>query len=246
RRRPAGGPGAHPPGDRVDHALRRRGPPVADAGRAGHAADARGHRVRPGARPGSLSPAAADADVHGERDLARHPHRRSRPALAARPRGGGGPRAPAVVTVPARPPGRSRPAGPGQRIAPAEDARRRPARKRGEAVCRVDWHRRHGTRNLVAEGPIRPLTAAPSPLVDCALAVPVPPGGCSVLPGSLRAAEHSLNPTPTPRAVSLPVEAGGSAHVRAERVTGTRASRRVLSDASVTVSARSRIAVGAV
>lgn len=52
-----------------------------------------------------------------------------------------------------------------------------------------------------------------------------------------------MNPTPTPRAVSLPVEAGGSAHIRAERVTGTRASRRVLSDASVTVSARSRIAV---
>jgi len=43
--------------------------------------------------------------------------------------------------------------------------------------------------------------------------------------------------------VSLPIEAGGSAHIRAERVTVTRASRRVLSDVSVTVSARSRIAV---
>ncbi|MBD9731627.1 ATP-binding cassette domain-containing protein, partial [Streptomyces sp. H28] len=52
-----------------------------------------------------------------------------------------------------------------------------------------------------------------------------------------------MNPTPTPRAVSLPVEAGGSAHVRAERITVTRASRRVLTDVSVTVSARSRIAV---
>ncbi|MGW6292626.1 ATP-binding cassette domain-containing protein, partial [Streptomyces sp. NPDC055058] len=43
--------------------------------------------------------------------------------------------------------------------------------------------------------------------------------------------------------MSLPVEAGGSAHVRAERITVTRASRRVLTDVSVTVSARSRIAV---
>lgn len=52
-----------------------------------------------------------------------------------------------------------------------------------------------------------------------------------------------MNSTPTPRAVSLPVDAGGSAHIRAERVTVTRASRRVLSDVSVTVSARSRMAV---
>ncbi|MBT3149430.1 ABC-F family ATP-binding cassette domain-containing protein [Streptomyces sp. CHD11] len=43
--------------------------------------------------------------------------------------------------------------------------------------------------------------------------------------------------------MSLPVEAGGSAHVRAENVTVTRGSRRVLNDLSVTVSARSRIAV---
>nr|WP_201748946.1 ABC-F family ATP-binding cassette domain-containing protein [Micromonospora acroterricola] len=43
--------------------------------------------------------------------------------------------------------------------------------------------------------------------------------------------------------MSLPVEAGGSAHVRVESVTVTRGSRRVLNDVSVTVSARSRIAV---
>lgn len=43
--------------------------------------------------------------------------------------------------------------------------------------------------------------------------------------------------------MSLPVEAGGSAHVRAEGVTVTRGSRRVLNDVSVTVSARSRVAV---
>ncbi|WP_432055938.1 ATP-binding cassette domain-containing protein [Streptomyces sp. bgisy022] len=43
--------------------------------------------------------------------------------------------------------------------------------------------------------------------------------------------------------MSLPVGAGGSAHVRAERLTVTRASRRVLTDVSVTVSARSRIAI---
>ncbi|WP_437024152.1 ATP-binding cassette domain-containing protein [Streptomyces sp. enrichment culture] len=43
--------------------------------------------------------------------------------------------------------------------------------------------------------------------------------------------------------MSLPLGAGGSAHVRAERITVTRASRRVLTDVSVTVSARSRIAV---
>lgn len=52
-----------------------------------------------------------------------------------------------------------------------------------------------------------------------------------------------MNPTPTPEAMSLPVEAGGSAHVRAEGLTVTRGSRRVLNDVSVTVSARSRIAV---
>ncbi|WP_229914220.1 ATP-binding cassette domain-containing protein [Streptomyces capitiformicae] len=43
--------------------------------------------------------------------------------------------------------------------------------------------------------------------------------------------------------MSLPVEAGGSAHVRAEGLTVTRGSRRVLTDVSVTVSARSRVAV---
>ncbi|WP_253194471.1 ABC-F family ATP-binding cassette domain-containing protein [Streptomyces sp. MP131-18] len=43
--------------------------------------------------------------------------------------------------------------------------------------------------------------------------------------------------------MSLPAEAGGSAHVRAEGVTLTRGSRRVLNDVSVTVSARSRVAV---
>ncbi|MEO3754498.1 ABC-F family ATP-binding cassette domain-containing protein [Streptomyces sp. B6B3] len=52
-----------------------------------------------------------------------------------------------------------------------------------------------------------------------------------------------MNLTPTPEPVSLPVEAGGSAHLRAEGVTVTRGSRRVLRDVSVTVSARSRIAV---
>ncbi|MEF9906178.1 ABC-F family ATP-binding cassette domain-containing protein [Streptomyces sp. P9-A2] len=43
--------------------------------------------------------------------------------------------------------------------------------------------------------------------------------------------------------MSVPVAAGGSAHVRAEGVTVTRGSRRVLNGVSVTVSARSRIAV---
>ncbi|WP_246204162.1 ABC-F family ATP-binding cassette domain-containing protein [Streptomyces tailanensis] len=43
--------------------------------------------------------------------------------------------------------------------------------------------------------------------------------------------------------MSLPVEAGGSAHVRAEGLTVTRGSRRVLNDVSVTVSARSRVGV---
>lgn len=52
-----------------------------------------------------------------------------------------------------------------------------------------------------------------------------------------------MNPDFTPEAVPLPVEAGGSAHVRAENVTVTRGSRRVLNGLSVTVSARSRIAV---
>ncbi|WP_037824335.1 ABC-F family ATP-binding cassette domain-containing protein [Streptomyces sp. NRRL B-1347] len=52
-----------------------------------------------------------------------------------------------------------------------------------------------------------------------------------------------MNLTPTPEATSLPVEAGGSAHVRAEDVTVTRGSRRVLNDVSVTVSARARVAV---
>ncbi len=52
-----------------------------------------------------------------------------------------------------------------------------------------------------------------------------------------------MNLTPTPEAMSLPVEAGGSAHVRAEGVTVTRGSRRVLNDISVTFSARSRVAV---
>ncbi|MDX2824941.1 ABC-F family ATP-binding cassette domain-containing protein [Streptomyces ipomoeae] len=52
-----------------------------------------------------------------------------------------------------------------------------------------------------------------------------------------------MNLTPTPRGMSLPVEAGGSAHVRVEGVTVTRGSRRVLNDVSVTVSARSRVAV---
>jgi macrolide transport system ATP-binding/permease protein len=52
-----------------------------------------------------------------------------------------------------------------------------------------------------------------------------------------------LNLTPIPEARSLPVEAGGSAHVRATGVTVVRGSRRVLNDVSVTVSARSRIAV---
>lgn len=52
-----------------------------------------------------------------------------------------------------------------------------------------------------------------------------------------------MNPTPIPEAMSQPVEAGGNAHVRAEGLTVTRGPRRVLNDVSVTVSARSRIAV---
>ncbi|MFB9193971.1 ABC-F family ATP-binding cassette domain-containing protein [Actinomadura verrucosospora] len=43
--------------------------------------------------------------------------------------------------------------------------------------------------------------------------------------------------------MSLPVPAGGSAHVRVQDVAVTRGSRRILHDVSVTVSARSRIAV---
>ncbi|MEV3923006.1 ABC-F family ATP-binding cassette domain-containing protein [Actinomadura coerulea] len=43
--------------------------------------------------------------------------------------------------------------------------------------------------------------------------------------------------------MSLPVPAGGSAHVRAQDVAVTRGSRRILHGVSVTVSARSRIAV---
>ncbi|WP_409055424.1 ABC-F family ATP-binding cassette domain-containing protein [Streptomyces sp. SYP-A7185] len=52
-----------------------------------------------------------------------------------------------------------------------------------------------------------------------------------------------MNPTHLPETLSLPVEAGGSAHVRAQALTVTRGSRRVLDDVSVTLSARSRIAV---
>ncbi|MGW6267644.1 ABC-F family ATP-binding cassette domain-containing protein [Streptomyces sp. NPDC055060] len=52
-----------------------------------------------------------------------------------------------------------------------------------------------------------------------------------------------MNPTHLPETLSLPVEAGGSAHVRAQGLTVTRGSRRVLDDVSVTLSARSRIAV---
>ncbi|ARQ71562.1 ATP-binding cassette domain-containing protein [Streptomyces marincola] len=52
-----------------------------------------------------------------------------------------------------------------------------------------------------------------------------------------------MHTTPTSPAMSLPVAAGGSAHVRAENVTVTRGSRQILKDVSVTVSARSRIAV---
>ncbi|MGA4843881.1 ABC-F family ATP-binding cassette domain-containing protein [Streptomyces sp. G45] len=47
----------------------------------------------------------------------------------------------------------------------------------------------------------------------------------------------------THASISLPAEAGARAHVSAERVTVTRGARRVLSDVSVTVSARSRVAV---
>ncbi|WP_328654183.1 ATP-binding cassette domain-containing protein [Micromonospora sp. NBC_00330] len=46
-----------------------------------------------------------------------------------------------------------------------------------------------------------------------------------------------------PEIISLPAEAGDSAHVRATNITVTRGSRRVLTDVSVTVSTRSRVAV---
>ncbi|MBW5422366.1 ATP-binding cassette domain-containing protein [Streptomyces sp. BG9H] len=52
-----------------------------------------------------------------------------------------------------------------------------------------------------------------------------------------------MNPTPTPEATSLPVQAGESAHIRAEDVTVSLGSRRVLDGVCLTVSARSRIAV---
>lgn len=54
----------------------------------------------------------------------------------------------------------------------------------------------------------------------------------------------SLSGFPAPTGLSgLPVEAGDSAHVRAEGISVTLGSRHVLNDVSVTVSARSRIAV---
>ncbi|WP_211588921.1 ABC transporter ATP-binding protein [Allorhizocola rhizosphaerae] len=52
-----------------------------------------------------------------------------------------------------------------------------------------------------------------------------------------------MNLTPIPESISLPVPAGDSAHIRAQGVAVTRGPRRVLHDVSVTVSARSRIAV---
>ncbi|GLW30476.1 ATP-binding cassette domain-containing protein [Actinoplanes regularis] len=52
-----------------------------------------------------------------------------------------------------------------------------------------------------------------------------------------------MNLVPNPETLSAPVEAGDSAHLRAENVVVVRGSRRVLNDVSVTVSARSRIAV---
>ncbi|MEH0975178.1 ABC-F family ATP-binding cassette domain-containing protein [Micromonospora sp. CPCC 205546] len=52
-----------------------------------------------------------------------------------------------------------------------------------------------------------------------------------------------MNLTPNPEAMSLPVTAGGVAHVRADSVTVVRGSRRILTNLSVTVSARSRVAV---
>ncbi|WP_282794466.1 ABC-F family ATP-binding cassette domain-containing protein [Streptomyces sp. CC224B] len=52
-----------------------------------------------------------------------------------------------------------------------------------------------------------------------------------------------MNLNPAPETLCLPVDAGGAAHVRAEGVTVVRGSRRVLHDVSVTVPARSRLAV---
>ncbi|MEU2562052.1 ABC-F family ATP-binding cassette domain-containing protein [Streptomyces longispororuber] len=52
-----------------------------------------------------------------------------------------------------------------------------------------------------------------------------------------------MNLNPAPETLSPPVDAGGAAHVRAEGVTVVRGSRRVLHDVSVTVPARSRLAV---
>lgn len=52
-----------------------------------------------------------------------------------------------------------------------------------------------------------------------------------------------MNLTPNFEPMSLPVEAGQSAHVRAENVTVVRGARHVLNDVSITVSARSRVAV---
>nr|BFE58626.1 ATP-binding cassette domain-containing protein [Dactylosporangium thailandense] len=52
-----------------------------------------------------------------------------------------------------------------------------------------------------------------------------------------------MNLTPNFKPMSLPVEAGQSAHVRAENVIVVRGSRHVLNDVSVTVSARSRVAI---
>ncbi|MDG4810104.1 ATP-binding cassette domain-containing protein [Micromonospora sp. WMMD1120] len=52
-----------------------------------------------------------------------------------------------------------------------------------------------------------------------------------------------MNLTPKPENLSPPVDAGASAHVRATNVSVTRGSRRVLTDVSLTVSARSRVAV---
>ncbi|MEI5103744.1 ABC-F family ATP-binding cassette domain-containing protein [Streptomyces sp. PmtG] len=54
---------------------------------------------------------------------------------------------------------------------------------------------------------------------------------------------HRTTLTPASEVVPVPVEAGAGAHVRATGVTVTRGSRRVLDGLSLTVSARSRIAV---
>ncbi|MGW0536697.1 ABC-F family ATP-binding cassette domain-containing protein [Streptomyces sp. NPDC003032] len=52
-----------------------------------------------------------------------------------------------------------------------------------------------------------------------------------------------MNLNPTPEAMPLPAEAGTRAHLCAEGLTVTRGPRRVLNDVTLTVSARSRIAV---